>query len=389
MSYAIDWNVPGKINNDSKAVKILFGGDFCPMRNYEKKILEGKDIFDENLKKTFADNDFCIVNLEAPLCPQNVKADNPSGAGLRLLPETAAFIKKSSIDAVGAANNHLRDFGDAGVLHTIETLKKQEILFAGAGKNIEEAEKILSVNINGLKLGIWVLAEKELNVASETRPGSSWFQPELNALQIRKIKEDYDFLAIYLHAGHEFMLTPSPRIRKSCRAFIDAGADAVIAHHPHVPQGVENYKNGFIAYSLGNLVFDNDYVSSYKYSDVGYMVELGITKHSVNSVRIIPYILGKDYIVRTMNPEELKDFHELMLSISSHLTDEEQFFKEWDTNTARRWDEDYKCIFKTFPERIKNPDTYRNSKNLFTCPTHQEIMEHFFEMLEKRQLKAD
>lgn len=383
MNHIINWDIFKNTTKNSKSAKLLFGGDFCPLRRYEQKILDGKDIFDEKLKSAFRDNDFCMVNLEAPLCVPDSKPDTPAGSGLRLSPEIARYIEKISIDAVGAANNHLRDFGDTGVLQTIENLKKTNLLFAGAGKNIDEAERILSVNVNGLNIGIWVLAEKELNVASETRPGSSWFRPELDALKIKEIKNNYVFFVIYLHAGHEFMLTPSPRIRKSCRDFIDAGADAVIAHHPHVPQGIEKYKNGLIAYSLGNLVFDNDYVSSYPYTDVGYMIELDISTHAIAGVKLIPYILGKDHIVRSMTDTETENFHKLMIQISENIVDDERFFKEWDENAKKRWEWDYKAIFNTFPERMKNPASYRNSKNLFTCPTHQEIIEHFFEMLEK------
>lgn len=77
----------------------------------------------------------------------------------------------------------------------------------------------------------------------------------------------FDFLVVFLHAGQEFISTPSPRIREACRNLIDAGADAVISHHPHVVQGVEKYKHGLIAYSLSNLVFDSPYVSRFENTD--------------------------------------------------------------------------------------------------------------------------
>ncbi len=383
MNHVINWDAFPRIKSSSVRAHLLFGGDFCPLRRFEPKILSGQDIFDDNLKNVFKNNDFSIVNLEAPLCATSLKADNPSGYGLRLAPQTAAFIELMQIDAVGIANNHIRDFGDAGVIQTMDNLKKTQLLFAGAGRNLKEAERILSVTINGLKVGLWVLAEKELNTASEYRPGTSWFRPELDAMKIKRIKNNYDFLAIYLHAGHEFMLTPSPRMRRSCRALIAAGADAVIAHHPHVPQGIEKYGHGLIAYSLGNLVFDSDYVSAHEYTDLGYLLELDIGRHSINAVKLIPHICSKDLTIRSMTIAEIQKFRELLLKISANIVDDAQFFKEWDRNVKWRWQTDYKNLFQTFPEKIGNPAYCRNLKNLFICPTGQEIVEHCFDMLEQ------
>ncbi|MEI3005020.1 MAG: CapA family protein [Victivallales bacterium] len=69
-------------------------------------------------------------------------------------------------------------------------------------------------------------------------------------------------------------------------AFIDAGAELVIGHHPHVIQGVEQYGNGWIAYSLGNLVFDSDYVAAYPNTDRGFLVSLAASHHHLNRLTL-------------------------------------------------------------------------------------------------------
>lgn len=389
MDFSFKWLGFSQKSDQDKNADILFGGDFCPRRRYEEKIISGIQIFDENLQKLIRQSDFSIVNLEAPLCRKETKSFNPSGYGLRAAPEVAEFIKNSGIDAVGLANNHIRDFGDDGVLQTMKNLDAANILHTGAGRTLSDAEKPLSVCLNGLNVGVWALAEKELNVADKDKPGSSWFRPEMNVSVIKEIKGKFDFLIVFLHAGHEFILTPSPRIRESCRAFIDAGADAVIAHHPHVPQGVEKYKEGFIAYSLGNLVFDSDYVSAYEHTDVGYMLRLNISPHKINKVEIIPYFMDIKEGVRSMNSFELNKFKKTLTGLSDNIKDEQIFYEEWAKNVKMRWDRDYKNIMKNFSNRLNDASDVAFplwAKNFFACPTSKEIIEKIFDMIKEGSL---
>lgn len=375
--------------NLSISTELLFGGDFCPIGAYEKKILANENIFDDELICLFATT-FSIINLEAPLCEKNIPADNPGGFGLRGDPRTAAYLKSLGVDIAGFANNHTRDFGDEGVYQTLLNLKKSNILATGAGKNIDEANKILRVEVNGLKLGIWALAEKELNIATETTAGSSWFNLERNLPDLEKRKGEFDFIIIYLHAGHEFISTPSPRIRDACRAFVDAGADAVIAHHPHVIQGVEKYKNALIAYSLGNLVFDSPYVSAYEDTDLGYLVKLGISKHAIVAAELIPYKLRKNAVVSSLDDAEFYDFEKRINRLSENITDDRKFIEQWEKNVTFRYETEYRQVLNDFSKNMNDPDNLdyaRRSRNLFACPTHVEMIEKIFLMHETGQLK--
>ncbi len=375
-------------SENSQGVSMLFGGDFCPIGKYAEKILAKDEIFDADLKKLFKES-FSMINLEAPLCDENLKAAAPSGVGLRGKPEIADYLNGLGINVAGFANNHTRDFGDKGIIQTIRNLERAGLLHTGAGENLTDAENIFEQNRNGLKIGIWALAEKELNVASESSAGSSWFCPERNFPAVENMKERFDFLVIYLHAGHEFISTPSPRIRKACRAFVDAGADAVIAHHPHVIQGTEKYKNALIAYSLGNLVFDSPYVSAYKNTDLGYLVKLNISKHTINEVEIIPYKLRKYTMVSMLNKDEFDKFTEKFNILSENIVDNLKFYEEWEKNVRFRWETEYRQVLSDFSRNmndINNKDYAYRSKNLFTCPTHTEMIEKIFLMLEEGKL---
>lgn len=378
--------------DEKNKAALLFGGDFCPVRRYEEKILAGAPVFDAALKSVFAESDFSVVNLEATLCPKGTKSASPTGYGLRSAPEVAAFMKEMNISAAGLANNHIRDFGDDGVSRTLDALDKAGVLRFGAGRNAKEAERPLVIERNGLRIGLWALAEKELNLATGDKPGAARFNPETNVLRIEEFRHQFDFLAIFLHAGHEFMATPSPRIREACRAFVNAGADAVIAHHPHVPQGAERYKGALIVYSLGNLAFDSDYVSSYENADIGYMVKAQVGRHTVEKVEIVPYRLEKDAFVRPLSPEALDAFREMLARLSANITDDTTFNAEWRRNVAARWERDYKNILRGFSRRFSDPGDLafpRWAKNFFACPTHEELLETAFDMLAENILGRD
>ncbi|OGV57126.1 MAG: hypothetical protein A2X49_01535 [Lentisphaerae bacterium GWF2_52_8] len=380
------------IKDQGPNASLLFGGDFCPIARYEEKILGHEAIFDEALSGTFRQNDFAMINLEAPLCAPGLQSESPGGGGLRADPAIAAFIRGIGIDAVGLSNNHIRDFRDEGVLQTMRNLEKNEVLHTGAGMNLNEAQKPLSVNVNGLKVGIWALAEKELNVAAEDSAGSSWFRPDEDVRRIAELKGEFDFLLVFLHAGHEFTTAPSPRIRKTYRSLIDAGADAVIGHHPHVIQGIERYRHGLIAYSLGNLVFDSPYVDAYKNTDLGYLIRIGISKHQINEVELIPYKLRSSILVSSLTRQEFEEFSARFQELSENITDDQKFRQEWENNVRFRWDGEFKRVLSNLSKNfndIENKDYARRTRNLFTCPTHVEMLEKAFLMLEEGKLSRD
>lgn len=369
---------------EAETVSLVFGGDFCPIRRYEEKILAGGDIFTPDLAGILREH-VSIINLEAPLCDASVPTASPSGSGLRGSPEVAAYLKKLEVNAWGLANNHILDFGGEGVRQTIRNLRGHGMACFGAGENSRDAAKPLELQAGGLRIGIWAMAEKELNLASATTPGAAEFRPHHQADEIRRMREEFDFLAVFVHAGHEFTGVPSPRIRNAYRAFIDAGADAVIGHHPHVIQGMERHGNGFIAYSLGNLVFDSPYVSAYEGTDVGFLLKLDISKHRVHHAEALPYRLGPDFVVAMLEGAERENFEARLDHLSRVLEKEEEYQREWESNVRFRWETAYRGILSDFSRHFlerANPDFPRRARNLFASPTHVEMIEKIFYMLE-------
>jgi len=271
------------------------------------------------------------------------------------------------------------------VRQTIGNLRAAGLATFGAGENCLEAGRPLTLDAEGLRIGVWAIAEKELNLAHASRPGAARFLPDQNIAEIQKLKDDHDFLVVYVHAGHEFTTVPSPRIRDAYRAFVEAGADVVIGHHPHVVQGVEKFRDGLIAYSLGNLVFDSPYVSAYKTTDTGILLKLDIGKHRIHRAEVIPCRLGQDFIVSPMVAGEFQEFRDRLAMLSQILVQEEKYLAEWENNVRFRWETEYRRILTDFSRHFSdrtNPDFPRRARNLFTCPTHVEMLEKIFFMLE-------
>lgn len=376
----------------SPHAKILIGGDFCPLRRYEAKLLRGEKIFPDSLIELFRSHEFALVNLEAPLCSASLPALSRLGFGLRCDPRIAGALKSHGITAVGLANNHILDFQAEGLFQTLDALKKASIPHAGAGKDLVEAETPLEICRGNLRIGIWILAEKELNCADGNHPGSSFFSPERNLPRIAELRSRYDFLMIYLHAGHEFTRVPSPRIRSACRALIDAGADLVIGHHPHLFQGVEQYGNGWIAYSLGNLVFDSDYVAAYQGTEQSFLLSGSITPHCVRELSLIPCEMTSDCMVETLNEDDFRDFQNVMEKISSVLKEDKAHKTAWEQDVRFRWETEYRQILRDFSRNFFNPenlDYALRTGNLFTCPTHLEMFQEICRMLQEGKLSRN
>ncbi len=370
-------------------VELLFGGDFCPIRRYEEKILAEKQIFDADLLKTFEEKDLFVVNLEAPFCT-NYHNPKRHGGGLGVSPEIAKYLKEFKIDAVGLANNHILDKNQRGIEQTMKILEQSGIRHFGAGLNLAEAEKFAIFELKGLKVGILAVAERELNIAGIDTAGAAPFEPVLTAQKITALKDQVNFMVCYLHVGHEFMLTPSPRIRDACRGFIDAGADTVIAHHPHVPQGYEHYHGGWIFYSLGNLVFDSPYVSSYAETDHGYLVKLTIDKHEFKCVELIPYRLTPEIMVEAITGERKSNYADFLRKISFWISDDKEFIKQWEINVAMRWEQDYQGMLRNLSKRYCDATDLpflNNLRNLFSCPTHNELLNQAFDMIEAGKIQ--
>lgn len=237
-------------------VSIGFAGDFCPWKRMESTLLN--EVWQESLsdvKPFFDKNDLNIINLECPLTNADVGIVK-TGPYLKALPDTAKILKWLKCDLVATANNHFKDYGEAGMRETYEALVQYDIDWLGSGKNFREASEVKIKDINGLRFAFINMAENEWTTTFGDEYGCNPLDPVVAFNSILAYKSNVDFVVMILHGGHEHYSLPSPRMKKLYRYFIDVGADAVISHHTHIVSGYEVYKGKPIFYSLGNFCFD-------------------------------------------------------------------------------------------------------------------------------------
>ena len=218
----------------------------------------GSDLL-KRIAPTFEKSDFGFVNLESPLTSGG-DAQGWKDVVIKGNPALAAAMAESGINVVTMANNHAGDMGDSGLMDSIESCADEGVAVVGAGKDLKEAQAgaILETG-DGTRVAFLGFTDV-LPVgypATSNSPGVSPGRADLNAVKkaIKAAKKKADYVIVGWHWNFEYKRAPSSLESSEGRAAIDAGADIVFAHHPHLLNGVEAYHGGLIFYSLGNLVF--------------------------------------------------------------------------------------------------------------------------------------
>lgn len=243
-------------------VTLRFGGDCLLAEHYERSVCESLDIAFRGFE-LLRSADLAMVNLECPVTVRGEKVTKPFN--FRMHPKFLTALKKSGIDIVNIANNHIYDYGSIGLFDTIVNLDSVGILHVGAGKTHEEAHRPVVLNVKGKKVGfLGYYGGGEAPPARRSKPGVAERAVSLIKKDVAKLKRDsVDFIIVNLHWGTEKATEPDTSQVGFAHALIDAGVDLIVGHHPHVLQGIERYRNGVIAYSLGNFIFGGKNLSSY------------------------------------------------------------------------------------------------------------------------------
>ncbi len=204
--------------------------------------------------------DVTIGNLESNLSASGSPAPGKD-VTFRGHPKGIVGLKASGFDFVALGNNHVLDYGAASLRDTLAALDQAGIEHAGAGMNRSAAWKPAVVKRNGATIAFLSFSQilPANFVATDSRPGLARGRGNSDAVAsaIRAAKARYDYVIVSFHWGVEYEDYANGDQVHDARRAVDAGADMVLSHHPHVIQGVEIYKRKLIAYSLGDFVFDH------------------------------------------------------------------------------------------------------------------------------------
>ncbi len=240
-------------------VRLAAVGDIMLGRDVAKAISEkGPEYPFVKIKGALEDADIRFGVLSAPFADIAAsQAKKHEGCpAIRSEPEAVKGLTYAGFNVMHIGNNHTLDFGIDGMRSTIRLLEDNNIAHCGAGFTIKEAREPAIVDKNGAKFAF--LGYCDSYPASNDKPGCVPVKLAYIREDIASARKAADYVIVSIHHGIEYSFYPYPEYINLARAVVDAGADAVFGHHPHVLQGYEIYRKSPIAYSLGNFVFDRD-----------------------------------------------------------------------------------------------------------------------------------
>ncbi|MCA9652974.1 MAG: CapA family protein [Myxococcales bacterium] len=220
---------------------------------------EGQPVFEE--VAALMRSDLLVGNLETPLVdalPERTVegASYSFGADATL----ARFLVHGGFDAMSLANNHAYDLGGSGVEQTPEILARLGVVPLGSAR-AEAPLRVETVEREGWRVGFVAVTtvsnvDALVGVPPLPRVELGELAERLSGL-VEDARASHDLVVVLVHWGDEYADEPSWAQRRAAFTLVEAGADLVIGHHPHVLQGVERHGHGVIAYSLGNFLFEN------------------------------------------------------------------------------------------------------------------------------------
>jgi poly-gamma-glutamate capsule biosynthesis protein CapA/YwtB (metallophosphatase superfamily) len=252
----VGWNGPVTAASPEDQISIVAGGDVM-LGSWVEDVVRsrGWSYPFMQLDSILHGADVVFSNLEAPFGVEDSAFEKTYT--FQVSPDLIQVLTAGKINVVSLANNHILDYGEGALIHTINLLKEKDIAFSGAGRNLREARKPALLSIKGYKLAFasYSLTFPEEFWATDSTAGTCFPFHTFFYRDIKKFKQENDLVIISFHWGGELLNTPKEYQIQLAHQTIDAGADFIIGHHPHVVQGVEIYKNRLIFYSLGNFIF--------------------------------------------------------------------------------------------------------------------------------------
>ena len=236
-------------------LQLIFCGDTVPTPDSAQLFASGDvDALFGDIVGHFAAADRVIVNLECALT-ESQNAIRKFGPNLKGPPAAAQTLRKAGVTDCSLANNHVLDFGVAGLRNTIRTLESAKLGWFGAGEDAESSRCPLTIEKGGLRVAVLAVAEHEYSYALPGQPGAAPFDPFETLADIVQLKRTYDAVVVLYHGGKEQCEYPSPRLRSACRVMACLGADVVLCQHSHIIGCAEEYAGSTIVYGQGNFHF--------------------------------------------------------------------------------------------------------------------------------------
>lgn len=298
-----------------------FAEDWYTMEAYKQKANGLEGCITPDLIEVLRDSDVLFMNNE--FVYSDCEDALPRKAyTFRADLERVSLLHELGADIVSLGNNHTYDFGEEGLLDTMEVLEEAGIAYIGAGVNIEDAGKIVYVVANGKKIAFVAATEIERTTqytkeATATAAGVlKTNNPQRFIEVIKQAALTSDYVIAVPHWGTEGALYADSSQQRQARLYAEAGADVIIGGHPHRLQGIAYYGDAPIAYSLGNFWFSNGTL----YTTVAQVV---IQADGALQLRFLP-CEQKDLTTGLLTDKTEKDeFYHYLAKISTNVVIDE------------------------------------------------------------------
>jgi poly-gamma-glutamate synthesis protein (capsule biosynthesis protein) len=294
--------LPGLAEGGDDLVELVAVGDIMLSRTVEERTeVYGSTYPFEAVAELVRGADITIGQLE---CPLTVNGDPIDKRFLfRAHPRNADALAWAGFDVMSLASNHVLDFGQEGFEQTLEALQGAGLAYVGAGLSSEESHGPLVQEVKGRRIAFLAYAATRWKGSQEVPTSEQISFAELATIRedVQRAKQLADLVVVIMHLGTEYQLLPDEEQLAVSRAAIDAGACLVIGHHPHVVQRTEVYRGGFIAYSLGNFVFDIDTLEGAR---EGAILRVLLGDAGVEAVDLVPVRIVDDVQPRLILGEE-------------------------------------------------------------------------------------
>lgn len=296
--------------DDRKTIEFVAVGDVCMGDSpegvgggvhaaYERLNGRGQYPF-EHTAPIFKGADIVFGNLEVVLSHKDMVRWKLSSMEMRGHPGGVERIADAGFTVLNVATNHTMQHGIGPFSETVEALRRRGLGVVGVATADHKACVPQTMTVDGISVTLLGYAfEPDVYVKP---PVGYAFGPDCDILgQIAAAKKQTDLVVCSLHWGVEFVGHPSASEEEFARQMVDAGADLVVGHHPHVIRRVERYGRGVIAYSLGNFVFDMTWNPAFR---TGLVLRAVLSKQGVESVDTELVWIDDDYQPRRMTGAE-------------------------------------------------------------------------------------
>lgn len=249
----------------------------------------GKDFFFYKVKDILAADDITVINMEGTLTDSTEREDKEFA--FKGKKEFSEILVSGSVEAANMANNHSHDYGEQSFTDTVEELESKGIKTFGY-------DDVTVIEAKGYKIGFFGIYELKDHLERKDQVKSC----------IQKLKEQgADVIAASFHWSNELVTIPDENQRELGHYAIDEGADLVVGHHPHVLQGIEEYKGKTIAYSLGNFCFGGNQ-DPRDYDSVIFQKKFTFVKGELtgSETNLIPCRIASEYYGNNYQPMALE-----------------------------------------------------------------------------------